>query len=57
MAFYQVVFAGMLPLGSLIVGQVAEWIGAAATVTWCAALCALLAIALWFAAPRLRARQ
>ena len=57
MAFYTVVFSGMLPLGGLVVGQVAEWIGAIPTVTGCAALCGLLAIVLWLAAPALRTLQ
>lgn len=55
MAFYNLVFMGLLPLGNLVVGQVAERVGAVATVTGCAAAMALCAILVWLLAPRVRA--
>jgi predicted MFS family arabinose efflux permease len=57
MAFYNLVFMGLLPLGNLAVGQVAQRIGAVTTVTWCAVLTGACAAAIWIGAPRVRALQ
>lgn len=57
MGFYTLVFMGLLPAGSLLVGQVAVHIGAVATVTLCSGLTAACAVALWALSPRVRAFQ
>jgi MFS family permease len=57
MAFYNLVFMGTLPIGNLVVGQVAQHVGAAVTVMACAAFTAACAVAIWIAAPRVRALQ
>jgi fucose permease len=56
-AFYNLAFATLYPLGSLIAGQAAQKVGPVATVTGCAALTAAFAIAVWVAAPSVRALQ
>jgi len=56
-SFYNLVQMGLLPIGNLAVGQVAQHVGTLATVTACAALTAVCAIAVWIAAPRVRALQ
>lgn len=56
MGFYTMAFMGMQPLGSLVAGALASWIGARHALALggvCAALCAYL---LWRRLPRLRAQ-
>lgn len=57
MGFYTLVFMGLLPVGSLLVGQVAAHIGAVTTVTLCSGLTAACAVAVWALSPRVRALQ
>jgi MFS family permease len=54
MAFYTMAFFGSVPVGSLIAGFVASWIGATATIRLGGAICVLAGI--WFASrlPALR---
>ena len=52
--FYSMAFLGMYPVGSLVSGALASWIGAAHTLALGGAFCMLCAIWLWPQLPRLR---
>lgn len=54
MSLYITAFIGMMPLGSILVGSIADKVGAVPTLIACGLLC--LIVAIWFAAmlPKLR---
>ncbi len=57
MGIYSLVFMGMLPVGGLLAGAVAECVGEPLTVALGAALTLALAVLLWVFVPRLRALE
>lgn len=57
MGIYTLTFFGMLPLGALLVGALAERLGAPTTIAMCASLLGLGAMVTWFRFPRLRDLQ
>ncbi len=57
MGVYTLTFFGMMPLGALSVGALAERVGAPATIAVCAVLLGVGAGLTWILAPRLRALQ
>jgi len=54
MGVYTLVFFGSMPIGSLLAGTVAQWIGEPVTVMLGAALLLVLAIAAWIFLPGIR---
>jgi len=52
--FYSMAFLGMYPMGSLVSGALASWIGAAHTLALGGVCCVLCALWLWPQLPRLR---
>ena len=54
MSFYTMAFLGMYPVGGLVAGAVASWIGAVHTLAIGGACCMLCALWLWTRLPRLR---
>jgi hypothetical protein len=54
LAFYSLSFNGLLPIGALLAGAAADWLGEPQTVLVSGALLLAFGIALWFRAPRLR---
>ena len=54
MGVYTLIFFGSMPIGSLLAGSVAEWIGEPVTVMVGAAILLVLAIAAWFFLPNIR---
>ncbi len=52
--FYSMAFLGMYPVGSLVSGALASWIGAAHTLALGGVCCVLCALWLWPQLPRLR---
>jgi MFS family permease len=57
MGVYTLIFFGAMPLGSLLAGGVAEWIGEPLTVMVGAALLLALAVAAWLFLPEIRQQQ
>jgi hypothetical protein len=55
MSFYTLAFMGMQPLGSLLAGALASWLGARHALALGGLCSALCAYALWRGLPRLRA--
>ena len=51
MGVYTLVFFGSMPIGSLIAGSVAQWIGEPLTVMLGAGILMVLAILAWFYLP------
>jgi MFS family permease len=54
MGFYSMAFLGMYPVGSLVSGALASWIGATHTLAIGGVSCMLCALWLWSRLPRLR---
>jgi MFS family permease len=54
MALYGMAFLGMMPLGSLMAGYLAEWIGAPMTVALGGVVCIVTGLWFWSMLPRLR---
>ena len=54
MGFYSMAFLGMYPVGSLVFGALASWIGATHTLAIGGAACMLCALWLWGRLPSLR---
>jgi hypothetical protein len=54
MGFYSLVFMGLLPVGNLLVGQVAHRVGVVTTVTLCAGVTAACSVAALLLFPRVR---
>jgi predicted MFS family arabinose efflux permease len=54
MGVYTLVFFGSMPIGSLLAGSVAQWIGEPVTVMLGASLLLVLAIAAWLFLPIIR---
>jgi len=57
MGVYTLVFFGSMPIGSLLAGSVAEWIGEPITVMLGAALLLALVIAAWVFLPDIRRQE
>jgi predicted MFS family arabinose efflux permease len=57
MGVYTLIFFGSMPVGALLAGAVAEWIGEPVTVMLGAALLLLLAIAAWLYLPDIRRQE
>ncbi len=55
MGIYTLTFFGMLPVGALLVGALAERLGPPVTIALCASLLGASAVITWFRVPRLRA--
>jgi MFS family permease len=54
MSVYSLIFFGSMPIGSILAGSLAEWIGEPLTVMICAVLLLGLAIAVWIYLPDIR---
>ncbi|MCL2701573.1 MAG: MFS transporter [Phycisphaerae bacterium] len=54
MSFYAMAFMGAAPLGALLYGSLAQWLGAEATLTLCGSACILVAVAYLSRLPRIR---
>jgi len=54
LAFYSLSFNGLLPIGALLAGAAADWLGEPQTVLLSGTLLLAFAILLWFRAPGLR---
>ncbi len=57
MGFYSLTFFGILPLGGLLTGGLAERLSEPAAITICAAILLTWAVLVWAAAPKVRAQN
>jgi MFS family permease len=57
MGVYTLAFQGMMPIGALLVGSLAEWIGEPRTVAIGGIIAFAYAVFLWLRVPRLRAME
>jgi predicted MFS family arabinose efflux permease len=54
MGIYSLTFFGLIPIGALIAGTLAEYLGAPTAVVIMSAVCLFFALLLWFFMPRVR---
>lgn len=57
MSIYSLGFFGMMPVGALLFGAVAQWLGEPATVAGGALVSLAFAVWLWFSVPQVRAME
>ena len=57
MGVYTLIFFGSMPIGSLLAGSLAEWIGEPLTVMLGASMLLVLAVAAWFFLPIIRRQE